>query len=791
MNRHPAHWIRAGILAASLTIPAIGLTQTILEEVVVTAQKREQSLQDVPISVASVNGDDVLVQGLTRMEDIAAIQPSLRIVETYTGQSLQIRGVGTGVSNISFEQSVAQFVDGVYSGRGRNSLVQFLDIESVETLRGPQPTYFGQNAIAGALNTRTRGPGNELEGYINAFWDVEFGTKSLDVAYGGPLSDSFGVRMAARLNDDDGFGWDTHKGEKVAQREGEAVRLSFNWLASEDLTVSGKWEETSLDQASFAQENVGCGPGSITCRLSEDLGASIEHELNQQQSNGGTLPFPAFTRIPDYTIFPEIFDRQGRDTDSSAGHLTLEYDLDSYLITAISGYVDTLGTAWNDIDFSPLPGFAGNTREEYEQFSQELRIQSIDGEKLDWMAGLYFQDSELHYDARLYIGVAMAGPANLGAAQGNQYNEDAQWKSAFAAATYQMTDTVNVDVGVRWSDVGKTGTNQAQTAGLIDPVTGPGEWVIRDNRCLTTPNTIIDGACANADYKDDDISGSVGFNWFASDNTMAYAKYATGFKAGGLNVGMSVAANLDDYIYDAEDVDAYELGLKNTLLDGRLEFNAAVYSSEYANLQVSTFDPTSDVATAAEFTVGNVAESTVEGIEISGRFAATDQLMLNYSLSLLDATYDDFPGAQCNNQEIADPTLCLDDPATPVDESGTTNRAGEDIEFAPPAEFSVGAEYLFSLRNSLELMLAGNVYWSDGYGLSTVFDRRLLQDSYERIDLRATLLSADGTWSASLFGSNLTDTITHGQLGPAIFNNAYTISYNRGRGWGAQMRYNF
>ncbi len=791
MNRHPTHWVRATSLVASLSIPAFGLAQNILEEVVVTAQKREQSLQDVPISVANVNGDDVLVQGLTRMEDIAAIQPSLRIVETYTGQSLKIRGVGTGVSNISFEQSVAQFVDGVYSGRGRSSLIQFLDIEAVETLRGPQPTYFGQNAIAGALNTRTRGPGNELEGYINAFWDVEFGTKSLDFAYGGPVSDSLGIRIAARLNDDDGYGWDTHKGEKVAQREGEAGRLSFNWLASEALTVSGKWEETTLEQASFAQENVGCGPGSITCRWSENLGANIEHELDQQQSNGGTLPFPAFTRLPDYTTLPDIFDREGRDTDSSAGHLTLEYDLDSYLMTAITGYVGTIGTAWNDVDFSPLPGFSGNVLEEYDQFSQELRFQSTDGEKLDWMAGLYYQDSTLHYNARLHIGLAMAGPANLGATQGNQYNEDAQWTSAFAAATYRVTDVVSLDVGLRWSDVKKTGTNQAQTAGLIDPVFGPGEWVIRDSSCLTSPNTIVDGACANADYDDDDVSGSFGINWFASDNSMVYAKYATGFKAGGLNVGMSVAANLDDYIYNAEDVAAFELGFKNTLLESRLELNAALYSSKYTNLQVSTFDPTSDVAVAAEFTVGNVAESTVTGIEIVGRFAATDQLMLTYSLSLLDATYDDFPGAQCNDEEIADPTLCLDDPATLADETGTTNRAGEDIEFAAPAELSVGAEYQFPLSNSLELMLSGNVYWSDGYGLSTVFDRRLVQDSYERVDLRATLLSSDGTWSGSLFGSNLTDSITYGQLGPAIFNNGYTISYFRGRGWGVQMRYNF
>lgn len=773
INKNLNTAFRGIVFCVSGLFLAQGAHSQTLEEIIVTAQKREQGLQDVPISASAVSGDSILEQGLTRLEDIGATQPSVFIAESFTGQQLFVRGVGTGVSNVSFEQSVAQFVDGVYSGRGRSSLVQFLDIESVEILRGPQPTYFGQNAIAGALNTRTRGPGNQFEGYVNASWDVEFDNKSIDAAFGGPISDTFGARIAARWNDDDGYGRDTVSGEPVNAREGEAVRVSFEWTPSDVWTISGKWEETSIDQDSFLLETINCNPGvSTPCNAAQDLELDVEYELNQLQATGGTVAFPG---IPDFTGLPEIFDNQSRATDSSSGHLTFEYDGGGYLVTAITGLNEYEGESWFDLDATPLAGFQVGVAEEYEQFSQELRIQSTDAETIDWMAGVYYQDAELFTDSRQYIGVA---GGNTG---GIQYNEDAEWMSAFGAITYNVSDALSIDFGVRWSDVEKTATNQSHTAGLIDPVEGVGDFVTVDDTCLATPNTLNAGTCANAGFADDDVNGSIGINWFATEETMVYAKYATGFKAGGLNVGMSVPQRLQDYRYDSEEVDAIELGFKSTLMEGRLELNAALFSSDYSNLQVSTFDPTA--GTTGEFNVGNAAEATSEGLEISGRFAATEALMLTYSATWLNAEYDDFPGAQCNLQEIN---------AGVCDADGTTNRAGEKIEFAADFEASVGAEYVVPLNSDFELMLSGNAFYSDGYGLSTTYDQRLVQGSYERIDLRATMLSADGVWSASLFGNNITDSIVYNQVGPTVLNDeAFTASSARGAHWGIQARYNF
>ena len=185
--------------------PVLILAQgNVLEEVVVTAQKREQSLQDVPISVAVTSGESIEKQNLTDLGELAAQTPNIIITDAPGSDQLYIRGVGSSI-NGGFEQSVGTFIDGIYHGRSRYSRGVLFDVERVELLRGPQSTYFGNNAIAGALSVISRKPGHELDGYVNVLFEPDDGERSVEFALGGPVTDTFGVRVATKIYGMSGF----------------------------------------------------------------------------------------------------------------------------------------------------------------------------------------------------------------------------------------------------------------------------------------------------------------------------------------------------------------------------------------------------------------------------------------------------------------------------------------------------------------------------------------------------------------------------------------------------------
>ena len=232
--------------------------QSILEEILVTAQKREQSLQDVPISVATVSGDTILEGGVNRLEDMGATVSGLLLAESRNGHQIFIRGVGTSNANNSFEQSTSQFVDGIYIGRARSAVVSFLDVDRVEVLRGPQPTYFGLNTIAGGINIYSKKPTKEWERYVNSSYGFEFEDAVVDLAYGGPLTDAFRFRVAGRWTDLDGWGQDLTTGATTNSRQSLSYRVSGEWQPMDNLTIDAKYEHSNLEQGIFLVETIGC-----------------------------------------------------------------------------------------------------------------------------------------------------------------------------------------------------------------------------------------------------------------------------------------------------------------------------------------------------------------------------------------------------------------------------------------------------------------------------------------------------------------------------------------------------
>lgn len=238
------------LTAISLSLVIIAPVQSqdlALEEIIVTATKRAEGLQEVPISISVMSGEDIDAKGLTKMEDLSAYMPNVHVAEASGGTQLFIRGIGSGV-NYGFEQSVGTFVDGVYFGRGRSARGKFLDLERVEVLKGPQSTLFGKNTIAGAINITTAQPTDEFEGYVSAGYTTELEAKTLTTVISGPISDTIRGRLAIRSYEDEGYVKNlTESGVDGPQNDSLYVRGTLTFDLNEDWAATLKAEHGKYD----------------------------------------------------------------------------------------------------------------------------------------------------------------------------------------------------------------------------------------------------------------------------------------------------------------------------------------------------------------------------------------------------------------------------------------------------------------------------------------------------------------------------------------------------------------
>lgn len=749
--------------------------------ITVTAQKREQTLQEVPVSVAVVDAETIREQGFEKLGDLSSYVPSFKLVDGFTSPTINVRGVGTGSANAAFEQSVGTFIDGIYVGKSKQSISTFLDLERVELLRGPQPVFFGQNAVAGALNVTSRRPDYVNGGYISA----EAGTEesyALEGAANLALSDSFAVRLAARTQSSDGWLEDSNTGEGFQGNESNVLRISALANPSDKLELFAKYEIVDIEQPRFGLQTVECDATNLLLPCASalaDPSINAEFDLNDFTSAGGTYAAPDFlalgsSSIPQYDLsgFPQYFDRTDRAHDGQNAAFQLEYEFDNGVIfTALTGLTEFDRTDWLDLDSTPYAILQANQNQDYEQFSQELRLTSPSGGQLEWMTGLYYQSSEA-FNQNFTYGSYLGGPfANLAIID---FTEDASWMTWFGSASWYFSDNWALEGGLRWTNVEKDGSIQQRYSTWTTDVT-PGPGVAPTG--LSAP-TVINPGYGVVSIEDDNVDYQIALRYNPTDTLGLYAKFATGYKAGGFNQGRTVPATLDLFTFEPEEAEAFEIGMKGTTYDGRLTYNLAAFTSEFTNLQTSAFD-------GVGFNIGNAGAASADGIEIDGQFIATDALTFTYAFALLDAVYDSYAGAQCNNIELYQDLVC--------DAAGSIDRSGSTIEYATDYSGSFGFQHVSAISDGLELKLNGDVFFSAGYNPSNRFDLRGYQDDYSKINLRAAVADRDGGWEFAVFGRNITDEKTMDVYGPTVLNGTFgaTAIIGRGSYYGAQLRVNF
>jgi len=729
--------------AVALALPMSAVAQ--LEEVVVTATKRVESVQDIPMSVEAVTGDQLRAQGIADFATLSDQIPNFYVGDGVVTTNINMRGTGSG-GDRSFEQSVGMFIDGIYMPRSRQYRSPFFDAERVEVLRGPQAVLFGLNSTAGAVavhTARTR-PGDAFSADVTVAYETEYEGTKASVAIGGSPTDNLGLRFAAEYADSDGYFKNNFNNKTEGNREAELYRFSAVWEPTDRLSIDAKYEWVDYDQDGNHGEVFG-GPAAFV----DGGDGELNWERNMDASIIGTYP-------KDATGNPNVKPGLYQEVDNIA--IQLDYALGEHTLSGIFGYSDmeySFGLDLDGIAGGLSPGTINNgaglldssvSPETYEQTSFELRLTSPGGETLDYMVGLYYQDAELYnknegaYNLDIVLPAFelcdVVGLCGLGWGEyvSNDQVVDTELWSLYGNVTWTMTDTLRLVAGARYSDETKDADRSGECA-FYDiasgAVTAPGALF-----CATFSDGI------KGSRSSDNFMPEVVLQWDAGEDSMVYAKIGTSAKSGGFATASTILE--DSWEYDDETVITYELGYKARFADGNVEFNATLFRSEYDDLQVNSF------ITDAGKTVGvisNAGETVNQGLEIDGRWAVTDWLILGGSAAYLDAEYESYETAACYVGET--PT----DPAAPK----VCDKSGETPPYAPEFSGTIYGDLVIPMGANLNLVGNLTAAYSDAYFTDGTLDPVGEQDSYTRVSARLGVEAADGKWDVSVIGRNLTE----------------------------------
>lgn len=702
-----------------------------LEEVVVTAQKREESLQDVPIAISAVSGDALRSNNVVNLQDLSSSVPSLYVAESFVGDSIYVRGLGSGQNNLGFEQAVGQVVDGYFYGRSRFSRISFLDMERVEVLKGPQGALIGKNTTAGAINITTAKPTDEFEAWVSANYEFEADEGiSVEGAVSGPLTDSLRGRLAVKYIDRDGYLNNAITGEDDVTKEDLVGRATLAWDASEDVEVQFQYQTGKLEHEGGNNQYSSCDTttdqspapgfqnvtGAIVAAFGDDCKAN-NHRTGTATKNGVNV--------------------EGKETNFDTYALTVNWDVGEHVITSLTGYATYDYIDLQDGDRSPAESTLPEFTEDYEQWTQEFRLTSPLGKRFDYIAGLYFMEKEQQTDYIVHFNV----PAPVLAASRNTFTkEDGTTYAMFGQFTTHLNEHWDLTLGGRYTYEEKEASSQQLPTDLYSKNL--------QSVCINP----IPGACSTHNIKDDfdedNFSPVVNLQWRPNNDAMYYASVRRGFKAGGYDHNLVADSSDSDIMqrfhFDSEEVTALELGAKLSLADGAAQLNAAVFRSEFDDLQLGGF---LDSASATN-TVTNAAGATSQGAEMDITWRATEALTLFTSIAYLDSTYDDYDDAPCYTLQATD---CV---------NGRQDLSGQKLQFTSDWKATASAEYVWMLDSDLELTGFLQLSYVDEFPLQADLDPKLFQDEFVKVDARLSLSNADNSWEVSLIGRNLDNELT-------------------------------
>ncbi len=747
---------------AALALPAVSAfaqeeeeKKPEFEQIMVTAQKRSENVQDVGVAISTVYGKMLEDANVNNVADLQNIAPGIQIGQSFGFAQIMVRGIGTDNPFAGGDPSVGMHFDGVITGQSSAQFGSLFDIDRVEVLRGPQGTLYGRNTTGGSINVITRRPTDHMEGYFR-LTAGNYGLFKTESAIGGPLSDNLMGRLAVRTVNRDGYGTNIADGSDIDDANQKSVRGQLLWQADDDFSVRFAAEYHKEDDANYVAKfrSPSYDPAPLPALEPQPVGSSPASNPRDINSNVELQNF----------------------REQSSFTLDMNWDMsEEWAVNSITNFQTFEKIPQGDFDLTDADFYIWSESFDVDQFSEELRF-TYTTEKLRAIMGLYYYSEEINSDNRLDLNLvpAAAAAANptlagctfddnqsdviIGAAPEDlcflfRGSSETEAFAAFANVAYDLTETLTLTVGGRYSYEDKEGDTDWWTA--------PGAPVL----------TFQDQKSFN------EFSPSVRLEWDVNEDVMVYGGYSEGFKSGIFLSGQRTP------VLDPELMDAYELGLKGFFFDGTVKFNTALFRYDYTDLQQGRSVP----AGSSGFTLvyENAASASVNGFEFETSWLATAELRFDASFTYLDSEFDDYVST---------------DPFDTVYQQLGLIEAGVDLSQQLAGNRMVQApEYAWKLAVNYETDLSENWYLSTNLSAAykddvffTQFNNEDLgQEANTLVDANVKFADKHDRWSINLWAKNLTDEELY--VGTFILNSSRT---NAGfmappRTFGVTVNYNF
>jgi len=733
-----------------------------LEEIFVTARKRTESIQDVPASVTVISTEEIQSYDVTNLTKLTALSPQFNVgrAPTGSGAQLTLRGIGSSSTSIGIEQSVAVVVDNVYYGQGRTINEAFLDLSHVEMMKGPQALYFGKNATAGVISIVTADPGDELDYMARVGYEFETEQTIGEGMLSLPLTDTLGLRLALRASDMSGGYWKNkaaavpvgivdaatgnsytltaEPGARDIPGEREYVgRATLKWRPNDVLTGTLKIQAGSneVNNSTYNYIPYWCPGPTSSVNPNNPCGRNFVHYQNR----------PPVEMVE--SGFPLMDGNNGdlyNDYTSSAVTGSLNWDLDNVSINWVSNYNENKNKWLLSQQSSVIDRINrwGTEDSRWDSWSSELRaLTTLDG-PVNVLGGVYYQETT----REVFQWAHTSGLADSSAGK-DEYNAfdkvsqtDGKTISVYGQLTWNITPSVEASAGARY-------TRETKDSYLYQPFVNPalrGVWTMYD------PND--PGTVARADQTFNNTSPDVSVTWSATDDINLYVAYKTGYKSGGFsNTGIlsALSANpVEDFIFDGEKAEGYEVGVKSELFDRQLRLNASVYDYKYTDLQVDYYN--SIIVAYQTYNAGDVKTRGVDA-EFEYRPRQLSDLRLRGSVNYNRARYENFVAPCWAGQTPAQ--------GCTLDANGATTQSlsGKPTSVAPEWTASVGISYERPISAGVGFGISADARYSDSYLPSSFANPYSEQPSFTKIDASLRLFSNDNRWEIGLIGRNLTN----------------------------------
>ncbi|WP_341939393.1 TonB-dependent receptor [Marinimicrobium sp. C2-29] len=677
-------------------------SQSVMEEVLVTSQKREQSLQDVSVAVSAFSGDAIDKMGFEEGLDITEQVPNMNFFAIFgeaSSPSVSLRGISLVNFSDSWESPVAIYVDDVYRGNPAGSAIQLFDLERVEVLRGPQGTLYGRNTTGGLVHYVSRKPTD----YFDASASLSYGSYSESIVQAmvsGPLREGVRGRVAIKTTQNDGWQTNAVDGRKLNDTDsfGFRAQLAMDIEGGGEALLNVHGSEADQQSVGFAHMGylVSADEDAATCeigRIQAGLCTSATFDMTGEEAAGGNFGPENVASSASGGLATQI--------ETFGTSLTLTLPFDDFELTSVTA-VETLDKfLQDDGDGTPVIFFDEQYSADAEQFTQEVRLNGDTG-VMKWVTGLYFYD-----DHRELLTEA---PTTADATDGFWHREDVTLDSrswaAFGQIEYDWVSDLTWILGARYTEEERDFVQDA----------GPSFYEEID---------------VTDDLSEDAITGRLGLDWRPDPDTLAYASLATGFKSGGFSGSYNASIEATRPV-GPEDITNFELGYKRTLADGKIRLNASAFAYEVEDYQAQVFLTVADGSV-----ITNAGDVTGLGAELEVTAQLTPSFEVIAGLGLLDTEFD--------SEQIF---------IVAGDEYTFDNN---ELPSAPAMTYNLVARYYQSLDNSSEITYQLDYAWQDDHYLQIENDPYSRQSAYGLMNAKISWVSSGGNYTLSAFANNLTD----------------------------------